>query len=384
MAHIHDVYDTGKHFEINGISRFIKETSTTKLVLVQGDHKSEVVTFKMPRYIDGHDMLLCNKIRVHYINIETKTNNTSADIYEVTDLKLCKDCEEEEEESIVFTWTIEAPATKYFGSLSFLIKFECTEGENILYQWNTARYVNVNVLDGIDNSEVFVDKYSNVLEEWYNTLMGESETVASLVETAGQQLEDCEKATKNCTEATNRCVSATEDAEAVRAGVEAGGFIESLREINKGKTFKTWVGTEDEYNAQTNNGAEYEENCLYITDDAPIVDYVVEQGTSDIWTYRKWASGIAECWCNIEYSGIKINDAFTAERITCNKMFPFVFTELPNITYGLGNGAGWHHLIPYILFTNEKFESFDIVSMTNPGTVSLNGIVSVYVKGKWK
>lgn len=26
------------------------------------------------------------------------------------------------------------------------------------------------------------------------------------------------------------------------------------------------------------------------------VDYVVEQGTSGIWTYRKWNSGIAECW----------------------------------------------------------------------------------------
>lgn len=30
--------------------------------------------------------------------------------------------------------------------------------------------------------------------------------------------------------------------------------------------------------------------------DALKVDYVVEQGTSDIWTYRKWNSGIAECW----------------------------------------------------------------------------------------
>lgn len=26
------------------------------------------------------------------------------------------------------------------------------------------------------------------------------------------------------------------------------------------------------------------------------VDYITEQGTSGIWTYRKWASGIAECW----------------------------------------------------------------------------------------
>lgn len=29
---------------------------------------------------------------------------------------------------------------------------------------------------------------------------------------------------------------------------------------------------------------------------APIADYIVEQGTSGIWTYRKWNSGIAECW----------------------------------------------------------------------------------------
>ena len=192
MAHTHDVHDTGKRFEINGISRFIKETSETKLVLVQGDHKSEVVTFEMPRFIDGHDMLLCNKIRVHYINIDTKTSDSSADIYEVTDLKLCEDCGEEE--TLLFTWTIEAPATKYFGSLSFLVKFECTEGDNILYQWNTARYVNVNVLNGIDNSEAFVDKYSNVLEEWYNELTRGADTIEELKE---QSLAEIEVAKEN-------------------------------------------------------------------------------------------------------------------------------------------------------------------------------------------
>ena len=265
MAHTHDVYDTGKHFEINGISRFIRETSTTKLVLVQGDHKSEVVTFKMPRYIDGHDMLLCNKIRVHYINIEPKTNNSSADIYEVTDLKLCEDCAENEEETLLFTWTIEAPATKYFGSLSFLVKFECTEGENILYQWNTARYVNVNVLSGIDNSEAFVDKYSNVLEEWYSKLMGESEIVTNFVENAGQQLEDCKNATNSCVSATEDCISATEDAESVRAGVEAGGYIESLKEMNNNGKFSFWVGTKAEYEALEKKVA----NRFYIITDDP-------------------------------------------------------------------------------------------------------------------
>jgi hypothetical protein len=166
MAHIHNVYDTGKCFEINGISRFIKETSPTKLVLVQGDHNSEIITFKMPRYIDGHDMLLCNKIRVHYINVDTKTNDSSADIYDVTDLALCEDCEDE----VTFTWTVEAPATKYAGSLAFVIKFECVEEGNILYQWNTAKYIGINVLAGLDNSEGFVDKYSSVIDKWVNEL----------------------------------------------------------------------------------------------------------------------------------------------------------------------------------------------------------------------
>lgn len=29
------------------------------------------------------------------------------------------------------------------------------------------------------------------------------------------------------------------------------------------------------------------------------VDAIVEQGTRGVWTYRKWASGIAECWGNV-------------------------------------------------------------------------------------
>ena len=185
MAHNHDVFDMENHFEINGSSRFIKETSETKLVVVQGDHKSEVLTFKMPRYIDGHDMTLCNKVRIHYINLDSKTGDKSADVYEVTDLTLCEECED----VLTFTWMIEAPATKYAGTLSFLVKFECTEGENILYQWNTAKYVGVNVLAGIDNSEEFVEKYSNVLEEWYNELTRGADSIQELNQQALVEIE---------------------------------------------------------------------------------------------------------------------------------------------------------------------------------------------------
>lgn len=32
--------------------------------------------------------------------------------------------------------------------------------------------------------------------------------------------------------------------------------------------------------------------------DALKVDYIIEQGTSGIWTYRKWNSGVSECWAH--------------------------------------------------------------------------------------
>jgi hypothetical protein len=34
----------------------------------------------------------------------------------------------------------------------------------------------------------------------------------------------------------------------------------------------------------------------------PVADFIIEQGTSDFWTYRKWYSGIAECWGRKRYT----------------------------------------------------------------------------------
>ena len=39
-------------------------------------------------------------------------------------------------------------------------------------------------------------------------------------------------------------------------------------------------------------------------------DYIVEQGTSGIWTYRKWNSGLAECWARKELSSVAVTSAW--------------------------------------------------------------------------
>lgn len=47
------------------------------------------------------------------------------------------------------------------------------------------------------------------------------------------------------------CEEATENANAVREEIEAGGYIESLKELNDGEKFSFWVGTHAEYSALT-------------------------------------------------------------------------------------------------------------------------------------
>jgi hypothetical protein len=51
-------------------------------------------------------------------------------------------------------------------------------------------------------------------------------------------------------------------------------------------------------------------------------DFVVEQGTNGIWTYRKWNSGIAECWGNVSTTPTTVNGN---NAVSVN--LPFTFAE---------------------------------------------------------
>lgn len=38
-------------------------------------------------------------------------------------------------------------------------------------------------------------------------------------------------------------------------------------------------------------------------------DFIVDTGTEGIWTYRKWNSGIAECWGNVPTKSVNCTKA---------------------------------------------------------------------------
>ena len=165
MAHTHAVIDSDNHFIINPVTREITNNSK-KVKLMQGDHASEIFTFEIPRYVDGHDMSLCDKIAIHYINIGKSGSNP--DVHIVEDASI-----DDAEENLVFSWLIYRTATKYPGTLNFLIKFSCVTDGVIEYQWNTDIFKGITISAGIDNEETLVEEYSDVLQKWKDDILAE-------------------------------------------------------------------------------------------------------------------------------------------------------------------------------------------------------------------
>lgn len=182
------VVDTDAHFIIDAITRKIKNTGDKK-ELVQGDHNSERFTFECPRYIEGHDMTLVNKIIVNYMNVST------SGAYEVDDLT-------SDDEKITFSWLISKNATENVGKLVFAISFKCVqEDEKITYEWHTTINDDIRIIDGLNNETSIVEDNVDILEQWKRELFGASDGEVSKIQEASNQaqteIEDLTTASKN-------------------------------------------------------------------------------------------------------------------------------------------------------------------------------------------
>lgn len=162
MMRLHSIYDSDSHFIINPTTRAITAGKSSKTKLVQYDTNSERFTFELPRYIEGHDMSLCNKVEIHYINLSADKTSRVEDVYLVGDVQLSPGSEG----VVIFSWLISGNATQYAGSLNFLIAFKCLTGAVIDYAWHTETFKNITVLNGMNNGEAVIVEYSDVLEAW--------------------------------------------------------------------------------------------------------------------------------------------------------------------------------------------------------------------------
>ena len=194
--HDHTITDPDSYFVIDPDTRQISNLSQVPNVLMQNDHNSEVYTFQIPRFIEGHDMLRCDRVRLHYINAERTSSETHKDVYEMTDLMV----NPRDNSTLISTWAIKRQATQYAGKLSFAIQYICIdeshsgeESDNVSYEWHTDIYKDVEVRETIVNSEEAVGEYTDILEEWYQRLFGaESSLIETVVSAANEQKEAIE------------------------------------------------------------------------------------------------------------------------------------------------------------------------------------------------
>ena len=117
----------------------------------------------------------------------------------------------------------------------------------------------------------------------------------------------------------------------------------------------------------------------------PVADYVVEQGTIGAWAYRKWNSGIAECWC-------AVNDTVTYEGTvfrgylyyTGVYIYPLHFISEPTVSYNATFTSGYNAIIGDAgTAGTSRFGRVRILS--NIGDLQgASVLVRIHAIGRWK
>lgn len=180
-THIHDnklIKDVDDPFIIDTTTRAISSGTNKKLSLMQFDHNSERYTFKINRYVDEHDLLDCNRVQIHFINIASNKQRHPG-LYPVDKLEV----DPNDENTLTFTWLISRDATFYKGTLSFLVSFECVdknctdaecnEDDHIYYRWSSNVFNSIAITEGMDNNNTIYDMYADELLTWQNYMQTE-------------------------------------------------------------------------------------------------------------------------------------------------------------------------------------------------------------------
>ena len=127
---------------------------------------------------------------------------------------------------------------------------------------------------------------------------------------------------------------------------------------------------------------------LQYYDSEPEVDYVVEIGKQEMWNYRKWKSGRAECWGTLLLStSIQTTIEDTAFFSDNNAMkavnYPFIFKEIPCETASLQSPGGLVWLASRKANTESHSALYNIIGLKKLASLSKYRI-TLRADGYWK
>lgn len=156
------------------------------IVAVQGDHYSEILTFRIDRYFDGVDLSQKTCI-VQFLNAGGK-----AGTYQVQKMDTTT-----EPGKIIFQWAVDNVATQFSGELRFIIRFYSTNGKGLYdFTFNTVPRI-VLVHEGLDVTDEAEKLYPTILMEWMEIVVkckylleNSDAIIQKFIETATQKIDD--------------------------------------------------------------------------------------------------------------------------------------------------------------------------------------------------
>lgn len=131
-------------------------------------------------------------------------------------------------------------------------------------------------------------------------------------------------------------------------------------------------------------------------DDDPVVDTVIEQGKKNVtdpntnatvaWDYRKWESGMAECWIRRNVN-VNVNTAWGSTGFYYGTIstinFPFKFAEVPTVTVTVEYGDDSKSLfIASSGYSSQNYARPTMLCRNSAETVNCN--LNYHVTGRWK
>lgn len=211
-----------------------------------------------------------------------------------TKLKFRTPCESTEVEGLV----VKYPIQDGVGSALKTFRFVDAHGTELSGIGNVfTSDVMIEILLDVTKGRAFIQNAdtNSYIEDIKVTVKRMDEERRTIFAEAGKSIKECNDATKDAKVAADTLNLSAEE-------LRSSGFVESLKELNEGKRFTFWVGTQEEYNQIT----EKEINCFYlITDDSSTklkfdqIDAELEgiskttgQHSNDIEELKQWAEGV--------------------------------------------------------------------------------------------
>lgn len=171
---LHEIRDNDAHFVIDPDTRNLTNKAGEAITVMQYDHNSELVTFEVPKIIEGHDMSQCDLIQVFFENTSKGTNaNARSTVGDANDVTDNFSVAEDDPNILVGTWLISQKATQLSGTMKFQIRFVCygdSEQDVPEYSWRTNLCTAFNVLPSINTAHDVLEANPDLYIELANKI----------------------------------------------------------------------------------------------------------------------------------------------------------------------------------------------------------------------